>query len=82
MASFDIAWQLAHSSRVSSGVDLRTATRRPPQLAQPVVGSSEAGSSAEIAVCWSNWPVFEVFSSKVLRQSAQTWLKQHLGSQE
>ena len=27
-------------------------------------------------------PVFSVLISKVLRQSAQTWLKQHLGSHE
>src|SRR6185437_9118502 len=80
--SFEIARQLAQSSRVSSPPALRTASRRLSQLAQPVVGSPDWGSSALIAVSGSKRPVFWVFSSKVLRQSAQTWLKQHLGSQE
>ena len=57
------------------------ATFRLPQLAQEVVASLEAGSLVSFQV-GSVWPVFCVFSSKVLRHSAQTWLKQHLGSQE
>jgi len=81
MTSLETASQSAQRRRVSSGEERRTATFRLPQVAQEVVASLEPGSLVSFQV-GSVWPVFWVFSSKVLRHSAQTWLKQHLGSHE
>ena len=60
----------------------RTAIFRLSQEAHAVVGSPDSGSFAAEDASRSNLPVFWVLISNVLRQSAQTWLKQHFGSQE
>ena len=82
MASFRTARQFPHSKRVLSPWVDRNPTRRLSHCAQPVVGSLESGSERSKGVSGSMRPVFSLLISKVLRQSAQTWLKQHLGSQE
>src|SRR4051812_2327588 len=71
--SFETAWQLPQTNRVSSGLVLNTATCRLSQEAHPVVASPEAGSGVSTQMS-SLCPVLTVFNSNVLRHSAHTWL--------
>ena len=67
---------------VSFSSEVKTFTRKLSQLAQAVVGSAEPGSEMASGLFPAKRPVRSVLISKVLRQSAQTWLNQHFGSQE
>src|SRR5947209_1909228 len=81
MASSSTARQLPQI-RMGGGPALVSASLRLSQAAQPVVGSPEGGSTGVISASRSKRPVLWVTIWNDVRQSAQTWLKQHLGSQE
>jgi hypothetical protein len=81
IANRNTARQLPQISR-AGGPELTSAKLRLSQAAQPVVGSPDAGSTGVIAASRSKRPVLWVTIWKEVRHSAQTWLKQHFGSQE
>src|SRR5215468_9976155 len=79
ISSFETARQSAQSN--SAAFSSSKAMFRLSQLAQAAVGSPDPGAIAFKRVLRSKRPTRSVFSWNVLRQSAQMWLKQHLGSQ-